>query len=136
MTTIDEAPKHRELRIALRQITNCVSDLQQHDISQGDIPAVNVSISPMVLDANSKSRPIFFAPYTSTSLPYPDGACETEYDNFDSIEPEDRKPIDCARIVDHYFSYYISFCFSGRKYNKDDIQWSPIRYLPFFPPYH
>ena len=135
---IDESPRRKELRMALRQITNRVTGFQQHSLSQGDIPEVNVSISPMVLDTNSNSRPIFFAPYTNTSLLYPDDAfdrlMETEYDDFDSFEPELRKPMNCARVIEDYFSYYITYYLSCRKLNEDDIPWLPVRYKPLI--YH
>lgn len=129
---IDESPRHQELRIALCQIRNRVTDFKQHSLSQGDIP--DVSLSPMSLDTNSNSRPIFFAPYTNTSLLYPDDAfdrlMETEYDDFDSFEPELRKPMNCARVIEDYFSYYITYYLSCRKLNEDDIPWSPVRYKP------
>ncbi|KAB8253983.1 hypothetical protein BDV32DRAFT_157361 [Aspergillus pseudonomiae] len=101
--SVPESPKRRQLRKALRALTNHVAGLKEHEFGVNQAKAQNIHILPMDLDQQSPSRPTFFA-----------------------SRPIFREPRDGARNILEYFHHYVCAC---ALFSKDWVlnePWCPV----------
>ncbi|KKK12770.1 hypothetical protein P175DRAFT_0431385 [Aspergillus ochraceoroseus IBT 24754] len=122
-----ESQKHKELRGALRALAKHFNSLETHQFDYSHLKTHKVDVLPMDLD-NSKTRPKFFTPCAASLLMNPDyeyDRTRRTYCDFDLVSPIRRLPIDCARNMISYFSYYI---FASNLQSNDYIhgKWSSI----------
>ncbi|QKX53512.1 uncharacterized protein TRUGW13939_00591 [Talaromyces rugulosus] len=123
-----ESREHKELRTAIRALVRHFDDLETHQFDYSHLKTHRVNVLPMGLD-NSNAGPSFFNP-CSASLLDPNDEYDRErskYSGFNSIDPVYRCPINCARGVISYFSYYV---FANEIHCGYDIHsklWSSIR---------
>ncbi|PWY85819.1 hypothetical protein BO94DRAFT_597969 [Aspergillus sclerotioniger CBS 115572] len=122
---VTESPKRQELRAVLRAVTNHVASLEAHEYDSNQLEKHKIQLLPMDLN---DSKPTFFTPCLSSLLLNPDEDYEQErppgYYDFDSIDPISRRPIDCARNMINYFSYYVFACACHSKDKILDRVWS------------
>ncbi|RAH71860.1 uncharacterized protein BO66DRAFT_318737 [Aspergillus aculeatinus CBS 121060] len=109
-----EPAKHKELRSALRAIKNHVEGLEAHELDYSQLAAQRINVSPMELDEKSSARPCFFKPCPAHLLMVPDDEYDqksrTKYQEFKSVHPIFRRPIDCARNMITYYSHFWFDC--------------------------
>ncbi|KKK25202.1 hypothetical protein ARAM_001053 [Aspergillus rambellii] len=122
-----ESQKHKELRGALRALAKHFNSLETHQFDYSHLKTHKVDVLPMDLD-NSKTRPKFFTPCAASLLMNPDyeyDRTRRTYCDFDLVSPIRRLPMDCARNMISYFSYYI---FASDLQSNDYIhgKWSSI----------
>jgi hypothetical protein len=125
-----ESPKRRELRAALRAVTNHVASLDAHAFDSSEGEAHHIKILPMDLDGKAAPRPTFFTPYPASLLLNPDDDYDRDrsgFLDFDSLPAIHRKPIDCGRNMEEYFSHYVYACALLRRDRALDGLWSPVR---------
>lgn len=131
MSVPPELPKRTEMRLALRRLTNHITELHADafDMFPSDIDQLR--FEPLVLDEKSQDRPAFFTPLPASFLPDPDENHDREYNqeyvSFDSIPEDSRQPINCARAINYYFSAYAAHYFYGKHPKGGEIVWSPVR---------
>ncbi|EAU30328.1 predicted protein [Aspergillus terreus NIH2624] len=97
------SPKRRELRAALRAVTNHVASLDAHAFDSSEGEAHHIKILPMDLDGKAAPRPTFFTPYPASLLLNPDDDYDRDrsgFLDFDSLPAIHRKPIDCGRNME------------------------------------
>ncbi|GAB1201274.1 hypothetical protein APSETT444_010664 [Aspergillus pseudonomiae] len=128
--SVPESPKRRQLRKALRALTNHVAGLKEHEFGVNQAKAQNIHILPMDLDQQSPSRPTFFASRSPDLLFSPDDSYDQRtppgFHNFDSIPPEFRDPRHGARNILNYFNHYVYAC---ALFSKDWVleePWCPV----------
>ncbi|KAE8406801.1 hypothetical protein BDV37DRAFT_242029 [Aspergillus pseudonomiae] len=128
--SVPESPKRRQLRKALRALTNHVAGLKEHEFDVNQAKAQNIHILPMDLDQQSPSRPTFFASRSPDLLFSPDDSYDHRtppgFCNLDSIPRKFREPRDGARNILEYFHHYVYAC---ALFSKDWVlnePWCPV----------
>ncbi|PYI09930.1 hypothetical protein BO78DRAFT_361696 [Aspergillus sclerotiicarbonarius CBS 121057] len=127
---VSESPERQKFRVALRAVTNHVASLEVHEFDSHQLESHKIQLLPMDLNESSDSRPTFFSPCSASLLLNPDDDYDRErppgYYDFDSIDPIFRRPIDCARNMINYFSYYAFACACHSKDKILDRVWSGV----------
>ena len=126
-----ESPHHKELRDALRAIKKDVEGLETYQLNYSQLKTHKIYASPMDLDESSSIKPRFFKPCdASLLLLNPDATYDqtrSAYNEFDSINPDFRRPIYCARWMISYFSYYIvASAIHSKDFILDEL-WAGVR---------
>ncbi|KAG2412941.1 hypothetical protein HFD88_010500 [Aspergillus terreus] len=124
-----ESPKRRELRAALRAVTNHVASLDSHEFDSSQGKAHHIKILPMDLDERSNALPTFFKQCPASFLLDPNDDYDRDrsgFFDFDSLPAIHRKPIDCGRNMEEYFSHYVYACALPRRDRALDGLWSPV----------
>ncbi|PTU24451.1 hypothetical protein P175DRAFT_0553730 [Aspergillus ochraceoroseus IBT 24754] len=120
-----EPQKHKELRVALRALAKHFNSLETHQFNHSYLKTHKVDVLSMDLD-NTKTMPKFFTPCAASLLINPDYEYDRDrmmYQDFDSVSPIYRLPINCTRNMISYFSYYI---FASDLHSNDYGRWSSI----------
>ncbi|PLB46292.1 hypothetical protein P170DRAFT_439905 [Aspergillus steynii IBT 23096] len=130
LVPVPELPERTEMRKALRDLINHVTNLQVDQISMFPSEIDQLRFECMALDEKSADRPSFFTPLPASLLRDPDDDFDREYEmkyqTFDSAPDDLRGPKSCAMRIDDYFSHYAGHC--SYIIPKEDLVWSSVNF--------